>query len=119
MWESELMSQCPVCMYPELPYEPKDYHICPCCGTEFGNDDAFATHVQLRMAWVRAGTPWFFGNPPAGWNAIQQLMNAGLFWLPSNTSSPARGIIIESLGRITSMKVDAPGNSVELELQPA
>jgi len=32
--------RCPVCFFDELPYPPRDYHICPCCGTEFGNDDA-------------------------------------------------------------------------------
>jgi hypothetical protein len=77
MCESEFMNRCPVCFY-LLPYPARDYHICPCCGTEFGNDDADQTHSELRQEWLDQGTPWFFGNPPAGWNPLQQLLNAGL-----------------------------------------
>ena len=72
------MNRCPVCMYPNLPYLAADYHICPCCGTEFGNDDAYQSHNALREAWLHQGAPWFFGNPPTGWNATQQLLDGGL-----------------------------------------
>jgi hypothetical protein len=68
---------CPVCLYKDLPYAPNNYNICPCCGTEFGNDDAFATHADLQRAWVEAGMPWFFGNPPANWNGLLQLIEGG------------------------------------------
>jgi hypothetical protein len=71
-----MKSRCPVCMYPDMPYPPKDYHICPCCGTEFGNDDAFYSHDQLRRAWAESGAPWFFGDPPPLWNPWTQLENA-------------------------------------------
>ena len=30
---------CPDCGYDSMPYPPKDYHICPKCMVEFGNDD--------------------------------------------------------------------------------
>jgi hypothetical protein len=70
--------RCPVCMFPDLPYAPADYHICPCCSTEFGNDDAHFSHFQLREMWIGGGAQWFFGNPPAHWNAWMQLINAGL-----------------------------------------
>ena len=40
--------QCPVCFYDDLPYPPADYHICLCCGTEFGNDDKDFSHAQLE-----------------------------------------------------------------------
>jgi len=75
--------RCPVCMYGELPYPPSDYHICPCCGTEFGNDDAELTHAELRDQWIEHGARWFFGDPPTGWNAKQQLYGAGIGWGPS------------------------------------
>jgi len=65
-------------MYPDLPFEPKNYHICPCCGTEFGNDDAEMSPKKLRDDWLRQGAPWFFGRPPAGWSAEQQLDDAGI-----------------------------------------
>lgn len=68
---------CPVCGYADLPYAPEDYHICPCCSTEFGNDDAGFTHAQLREMWVAAGARWFFGHPPAYWNPWMQLIKAG------------------------------------------
>lgn len=67
------MFTCPVCFYPEMPDSPQDYHICPCCGTEFGNDDQDLTYTQLRDRWVNAGTPWFFGRPPNRWDPQAQL----------------------------------------------
>ncbi len=70
--------QCPVCFYDGLPYPPADYHICLCCGTEFGNDDAEFSHAQLREMWVGSGAPWFFRNPPADWNPWAQLLGAGV-----------------------------------------
>jgi len=68
------MYTCPVCFYPEMPDPPKDYHICPCCGTEFGNDDEDYSSEELRNLWVHAGTPWFFGVAPEGWSAEAQLL---------------------------------------------
>jgi len=65
---------CPVCAYPDMPYPPADYNICPCCGTEFGNDDAMLSHDQLRAQWLANGAGWFFGNPPVGWNPYMQLI---------------------------------------------
>jgi hypothetical protein len=65
---------CPVCMFERLPYRPAEYHICMCCGTEFGNDDAELSHDQLREMWVADGAFWFFGNPPANWNPWKQLI---------------------------------------------
>lgn len=72
---------CPVCFYPDLPYAPADYNICPCCGTEFGNDDADLSHSQLRGAWIAGGLNWFFGRPPSGWNPWLQLERGGAKWL--------------------------------------
>jgi hypothetical protein len=66
--------QCPVCLFSGLPYPPTDYHICPCCGTEFGNDDEEFTHTQLRDLWIAHGAKWFFGAPTADWNPYMQLI---------------------------------------------
>ena len=68
---------CPVCLYKHLPYPPKDYHICPCCSTEFGNDDERYSVIQLREMWVAGGANWFFGRPPQGWNPWKQLIDGG------------------------------------------
>jgi hypothetical protein len=70
---------CPVCRFPKLIYPARDYHICPCCSTEFGNDDAEFSHAQLREAWISGGARWFFGNPPRYWNPWMQLINSGLY----------------------------------------
>ena len=72
------MNTCPVCLYPELPYPPRDYHICPCCSTEFGNDDARFSVEQLREMWIAGGARWFFGRPPDHWNPWLQLYAADL-----------------------------------------
>jgi hypothetical protein len=67
---------CPVCFFTKLPYPPNDYHICPCCGTEFGNDDANFSYEQLREMWIAGGANWFFGRAPEGWNPWLQLIRA-------------------------------------------
>ena len=43
---------CPVCGYDRLEEPPKNFSICPSCGTEFEFDDTFQTHAQLRAAWL-------------------------------------------------------------------
>jgi hypothetical protein len=70
--------RCPVCGFASLPYPPSDYHICPCCSTEFGSDDADYTHEQLREMWIAGGASWFFGQAPENWNPWTQLILAGL-----------------------------------------
>jgi hypothetical protein len=57
-----------------MPYEPKYYNICPCCGTEFANDDQDKTHNELRQEWVLAGMNFFFREPPEKWDPLEQLM---------------------------------------------
>ena len=69
--------KCPVCLFSGLPYPPADYHICPCCGTEFGNEDQELTHAQLRDIWIAHGANWFFGAPTADWNPYMQLIAGG------------------------------------------
>jgi hypothetical protein len=58
---------------------PKDYYICPSCGTEFGNDDTLFTYQELRSQWLANDARWFSRAtpPPIGWNAYEQLMLAG------------------------------------------
>jgi len=72
---------CPVCGFgglDEPPYEESgspSYSVCPCCGTEFGYDDATEAHAALRKAWVDKGMPWWSGSlgPPSGWDPQGQL----------------------------------------------
>ena len=73
--------QCPVCGYDKMTEPPRSWYICPCCGTEFENDDDQVSHPVLRAQWVAAGVPWFSSaiKPPKGWNGYQQLFSAG-YW---------------------------------------
>lgn len=89
---------CPVCLYANLPYLPTNYNICPCCGTEFGNDDAFETHEELRWRWIDSGAQWHSHVvlPPAGWDVVSQLLEGAIdgrrtFWnLFPNEAAEAR-----------------------------
>ena len=69
--------RCPVCFFDHLPYPPEDYHICLCCGTEFGNDDQEHTLEELRSTWIADGAKWFYQQPPIGWSPWEQLFDAG------------------------------------------
>ena len=80
---------CPVCGYSNLQEPPHDAagagsgEICPCCGIEFGKDDAGGPSVYepLRAAWISAGMPWLHKDitrKPSGWSATVQLEKAGL-----------------------------------------
>jgi hypothetical protein len=66
---------CPVCGYDRLADPPSNFSICPSCGTEFGYDDAFATHAELRAAWLRNGAKWWspVDPQPQNWDPYRQL----------------------------------------------
>jgi hypothetical protein len=72
------MFTCPVCFYDKMPDVPKDYNICPCCGTEFGVDDELRNYTQLRQYWISTGAKWFFNEAPPTWNPWFQLSIAGV-----------------------------------------
>ena len=74
---------CPVCGFPGL-YEAaydkagaSSFEICPCCGIEFGYEDARRSHEELRQKWIAEGMKWHFGSVPSNWNPITQLVKAG------------------------------------------
>ena len=70
---------CPVCGYAALKYPPKDYTICPSCGTEFGYTDFATTHEELRNQWIASGARWHNRRtpPPPNWDPFEQLVQAG------------------------------------------
>jgi len=70
---------CPVCGYPNLPGPPRDYEICPSCGTEFEYHDARRSHIELRQLWAGRDAPWhsIVVAPPVGWNPWMQMIRAG------------------------------------------
>lgn len=55
---------CPVCGFSKLPRPPKDYLICPCCGTEFEADDFETSHSALRQKWMADGMKWYSRRTP-------------------------------------------------------
>jgi len=69
------MNLCPICGYDRLLEPPLNFTICPSCGTEFGYDDAFASHGQLRRAWLTNGAQWW--SPvdvrPNNWDPLLQV----------------------------------------------
>lgn len=92
---------CPVCGFDKLVHPPERFYICPCCGTEFGYDDATLSHPDLRREWINNGLEWFSDaiNPPVGWNPIVQLIRAGygrdLPALYSPSAQETRGFVDE------------------------
>ncbi|HXI85297.1 MAG TPA: hypothetical protein VNL17_14545 [Verrucomicrobiae bacterium] len=78
--EADAKYTCPVCLFPAMPHEPAPLseHICPCCGTQFGYDDAMESHAELRERWKAAGCPWHSKRmkAPDGWDPKVQLAAA-------------------------------------------
>lgn len=82
--------KCPICGFSELhepPYDDDDcpsFEICPCCGSEFGYDDAAPSLEKrsqkwyvLREKWVSEGMSWYSDNrmPPEDWNPTLQVVS--------------------------------------------
>jgi hypothetical protein len=69
---------CLVCGY-EMDDPPRDYNICPSCGTEYGVNTVNATYEQLRHAWIATGPAWWSKSDPKpeNWSPSRQLANLG------------------------------------------
>lgn len=70
---------CPVCGY-EMDEGPRDFNICPSCGTEFGLHDLNSSIKDLREAWVGNGAHWHSRvlSEPSGWKPFEQLLRTYL-----------------------------------------
>lgn len=90
------MHLCPVCGYNKLPFPPTDYHICPCCGTEFEADDLDFSYAELRSRWIATGASWFSGSTeaPQNWNPQRQLMKAGMGFEASAHSTSSAAVAV-------------------------
>ncbi len=79
------MYTCRVCGYDQMTKPHKDdfgcstFHICPCCGVQFGYYDARSSHEFLRHKWLLNGAKWHSTCtlPPEDWSAEEQLQSAG------------------------------------------
>lgn len=65
---------CPICGF-LLPYPPRDFNICPSCGTEFDADTVEYSIDELRQAWFDRGLTWTSAviTQPAHFDPIEQL----------------------------------------------
>jgi hypothetical protein len=65
---------CTVCGY-EMEEGPRDYNICPSCGTEFGLHDVNSTVDNLRAVWFATGPRWHSSvvPQPTNWNPFVQV----------------------------------------------
>ena len=102
-----LVYSCPVCGYQGLREPPRDFSICPSCGTEFESDDFGTTQeeverrqAELRNEWSEKGAQWFsHATPrPQHWNPYAQLAAAGLSVRVANSVNVM--IRIDRIGRI-------------------
>lgn len=75
---------CHVCGYPELSDPPwgddgksSSFDICPCCGVEYGYEDAReAAMLKFRQQWIASGGKWFNERlKPRDWDMKKQLLN--------------------------------------------
>src|SRR5229473_1757408 len=66
---------CPVCGY-EMAEGPRDYNICPSCGTEFGIHDVNSSIRELREVWVANNLQWHSKviERPPNWDPWLQLI---------------------------------------------
>ena len=78
---------CPVCGYPDLEEPAWDintgapsFDVCPCCGCEFGYEDATAIGKNRHLVkWVKSGANWFEPDlKPENWNLREQLLRANV-----------------------------------------
>ncbi|MGK9234648.1 hypothetical protein KXS07_17825 [Inquilinus limosus] len=82
MNDNQRGSGCPVCGFPDVAaYDEHGcatFEICPCCGIEFGYDDATTSHSELRARWIAGGKRWWSERErPPGWDADAQLARIG------------------------------------------
>src|SRR5437899_1482451 len=110
---------CPVCGYPAMEEPPDDFAICPCCGVEFGYDDAEMSHAELRQHWLDSGAHWFSGftQPPANWNPYAQLIKAGLVHVLATDAPVERlDILLEHLVSVSGEASPAEAGLSEISL---
>jgi hypothetical protein len=77
---------CSFCGFPDLDQPPFDetgapsFEICPCCGGEFGyNDASQEAEKEYRRKWIQNGAQWFDSSlKPTDWKLRNQLLNIGI-----------------------------------------
>ena len=98
------MNICPVCGF-LMRYPPRDWHICPSCGTEFGYEDVGRTHEELKNGWIARGMRWWspVETPPIGWSPIEQLNNLAVLRTQTYTLSLAYSNNATTVGDVSGI----------------
>lgn len=96
---------CTVCGY-EMEEGPRDWNICPSCGTEFGLHDVNSSIENLRNVWLATGAKWYsdFVSKPQGWNPAVQL--AQLLFSVRPQASEQRGEVRITHGIVATFAED-------------
>jgi hypothetical protein len=111
------MNRCPVSGYDELREPAYDcfgdasFEICPCCGIEFGYEDASRSHESLRNDWIAKGMHWHSSvkAPPPGWDPSAA---AAFGDEPLKTRDCGAKLSWRRHGRSTEVMLDAAARSI-------
>ena len=99
---------CTVCGY-EMEEGPRDYNICPSCGTEFGIHDVNSSIENLQDLWSKSGPRWHSSvvAQPANWDPLKQFIDLHLTPnVPTSRSdSPYLGAVKFAMVRHRSKRV--------------
>jgi hypothetical protein len=105
---AEVQNLCLVCGY-EMDDPPRDYNVCPSCGTEYGVSDVNASYDDLRKAWLRTGPVWWSktDEQPDNWSPSRQLANLG----PTVPAVVSTGLTSTVCGGFTSHPLLSSGTT--------
>src|SRR5690349_14160194 len=109
-----LKNMCPVCGY-EMDDPPRDYNVCPSCGTEFGLHDANAAISELRASWLSSGPTWWSTTDPqpANWEPLEQarrVINPIAGEIDFSVSVPPASGSMIFINEVVPVTLPAPGD---------
>jgi len=105
---------CTVCGY-EMEEGPRDYNICPSCGTEFGIHDVNSSIENLRKVWLASGPKWHSAVVPQPQNWDPQMALAGLL----TSQWPIRVYYADSVASFDAGGVTSSYITIPQDRQPA
>jgi hypothetical protein len=93
---------------------PRDYNICPSCGTEFGLHDVNSGIEELRQVWLESGPTWFSKviPQPREWKPMIQLAGLlmGQVQIQMRGSNPyGLGVSVFNAGAVDSAQASSYG----------
>jgi hypothetical protein len=93
---------CTVCGY-KMEEGPRDYNICPSCGTEFGIHDVNSSIENLQDLWLKSGPRWHSSvvAQSVKWDPFEQFIhlyltpNVPIFRAGSTYPGPAKFAMVK------------------------